>query len=660
MNIIYNPYFTGNAYISQNLWDKVTVGDAGLLKQLLMRAGLPQAVVDDSEKAEKDPEKAEKDRPQAYAMAILAQGDTPFSASLQSDSEGTAKLLLKWRDLLVMAGWTAASTINAESKKLQVFASCDEALKAYPSRADRWREVYQYLKDGNKILKGTDSIEVRIPKALIPPMIAKVLELLPKVSYAMEDLDEVLNTEDHSCTIINTNEQYEAWQLLVKLPYDEQTMLVCADEKRLSDTMQAIGGEQWRTDRVGCPHPVATIFDQKDIPEQLIWLDCAGNGITPDPYDFLTSEERKALDIIDMETRSATQMQWLYTTLNNIKEWVLVSPKYHMGESMGVHPIITTLEQCKDFYKTACTKGQEIKLPQTTSTDIKKLEPIGIISIDKDVLSKILPPSDSYSAIDTLVNAPFDYVVENMGGLAAPEDDQEPNENLMKGPIAHKVVELLVNKNDTEVYTLDEIQSRFNTQYDKLFEQAMADEKLKENALFLNLPENKNLLALFKEEAKQSIEKLIELIKETQLTPIRSEYELTTRFDPFENPHGFIDLLLEDAAHNLVIIDLKWSNSKTYPDKIKNGEAYQLYMYKHAVEAQTRKTVAWYAYYLFPLMELNAEPEGVTPKWEDWLNKRKSRLEQLSAGNIEPVVAESEKDKYPKHIILKNTKNKMK
>ena len=653
MKIVYNPYFTGNVYISQNLWDEVTVGDAALLEQLLMRAGLPQTVVDDSEKAEKD-------RVQAYAEAIKALGDTIFSTSLESDSEGTAKLLLKWRDLLLMAGWTTANTINESSDKLRVFASCDYALKAYPSRADRWREVYQYLKDGNKILKGTDSIEVRIPKALIPPMIAKVLELLPTVSYAMEDLDEVLNTEDHSCTVINTNEQYEAWQLLVKLPYDEQTMLVCSDEKRLNDTMQAIGGEQWRTDRVGCPHPVATIFDQKDIPEQLIWLDCAGNGLAPDPYDFLSSKEREALDIIDMETRSATQMQWLYTTLNNIKEWVLVSPKYHMGESLGVHPIITTLEQCKDFYKTACTKGQEIKLPQTEPSQVEKLEPIGIISIDKDVLSKILPPSDSYSAIDTVVNAPFDYVVENMGGLAAPEDDQEPNENLMKGPIAHKVVELLVNKNDTEVYTLDEIQSRFNTQYDKLFEQAMADEKLKENALFLNLPENKNLLALFKEEAKQSIEKLIELIKETQLTPIRSEYELTTRFDPFENPHGFIDLLLEDAAHNLVIIDLKWSNSKTYPDKIKNGEAYQLYMYKHAVEAQTRKTVAWYAYYLFPLMELNAEPEGVTPKWEDWLNKRKSRLEQLSAGNIEPVVAESEKDKYPKHIILKNTKNKMK
>ena len=286
MNIIYNPYFTGNVYISQNLWDEVTVGDAALLEQLLMRAGLPHIVVDDSEDAEKE-------RVQAYAEAIKAQGTTIFSASLQSDSEGTAKLLLKWRDFLVMAGWTTADTINAESNKLRVFASCDEALKTYPSRADRWREVYQYLKDGHRILKATDSIEVRIPKALIPPMIADVLELLPNVSYAMESLDTVLKTEGHSCTIITTNEQYEAWQLLVRLPYDAQTMLVCADEKRLSDTMQAIGGEQWRTDRIGCPHATATVFDQKDIPNRLVWLDCAGNGLTPDPYEFCHLKREK-------------------------------------------------------------------------------------------------------------------------------------------------------------------------------------------------------------------------------------------------------------------------------------------------------------------------------------------------------------------------------
>lgn len=650
MNIIYNPYFTGNAYISQNLWDEVTVGDAALLEQLLMRAGLPQIVVDDSEDAEKA-------RVQAYAEAIKAQGDTIFSNSLESDSEGTAKLLLKWRDILVMAGWTTTNTINKESNKLRVFASCDEALRAYPSRADRWREVYQYLKDGHPILNNTDSIEVRIPKALIPPMIANVLELLPNVSYAMESLDIELKTEGHSCTVITTNEQYEAWQLLAKLPYDAQTMLVCSDEKRLSDTMQAIGGEQWRTDRVGCPHPIATIFDQKDIPNRLVWLDCAGNGLALDPYNFLSSEERNALTIIDGETRSATQMQWLYTTLNRIKDWILVSPKYHLGESLGEHPIITSLKQNKTFYDDACAEGQKIILPTTKPTEIKKLDPIGEIKINPDVLSKILKPSDSYSAIDTLVNAPFDYVMENMGGLAAPENDQEPNENLMKGKIAHKVVELLVNKGYTEAYSIDEIQSCFNDQYDELFKQAMDAEK--ESAKFLNLPENVNMLAIFKEELYQSITKLFGIISNYGLTPVRCEYEVTAKFAPFDNPHGYVDMLLEDQNRDIVIIDLKWSTRDVFEKRINNGEAYQLYMYKHAVEKQMApKKVAWYAYYLFPKMDLYTEPAGVEPKWEQWIQQRENRLEQISHGIIEPVVKGSDNDTYPKHIILKNIKMK--
>ena len=353
------------------------------------------------------------------------------------------------------------------------------------------------------------------------------------------------------------------------------------------------------------------------------------------------------------------QMKWLYTTLNRIIDWIFVSPKYHLGESLGEHPIITSLKQNKTFYDDACAEGQKIILPTTKPAEVVKLNPIGEININPDVLSKILKPSDSYSAIDTLVNAPFDYVMENMGGLAAPENDQEPNENLMKGKIAHKVVELLVNKNDTEVYTLDEIQSRFNAEYNELFKQAMDAEK--ECAEFLNLPENVNMLAVFKEDAKESIQKLIEIIKEKRLTPLRSEYEFSTPFSSFDNPHGYVDLLLKDENGNLVIFDLKWSTRDVYQKAIENkkgGEAYQLYMYKHAVEAQIGKTVACYAYYLFPLMELYTEPAGVTPKWDEWIQQRSERLTQLSEGIIEPVVKGSDRKTYPKHIILKNIKMK--
>ena len=120
-----------------------------------------------------------------------------------------------------------------------------------------------------------------------------------------------------------------------------------------------------------------------------------------------------------------------------------------------------------------------------------------------------------------------------------------------------------------------------------------------------------------------------------------------------------MDLLLEDKKGNLVIFDLKWSTQKVYEQAIKEGgEAYQLYMYKHAVEAQTHKTVAWYAYYLFPLKELYTEPGGTDPKWEEWIQKRENRLVQLSKGIIEPVVKNSTKEKYPNHIILKNHKLK--
>ena len=190
----------------------------------------------------------------------------------------------------------------------------------------------------------------------------------------------------------------------------------------------------------------------------------------------------------------------------------------------------------KEFYDDACSEGQKIILPQTEPTQVKKQDPIGEIRVNPDVLSKILKPSDSYSSIDTLVNAPFDYLMGNMGGLAAPEDDQELNENLMKGPIAHKVVELLVNKNKTRAYLLAEIQSRFDKQYDELFEQAMEAEK--ECAEFLKQPENKNMLALFKEDAKESIKRLIEIIKEKDLKPLGAEYEFSKPFGPFDNPHG--------------------------------------------------------------------------------------------------------------------------
>lgn len=644
MKILYNPFFTKEAFITHNLWDTVATGDAGLLEQLLMRAGMPQTIADEEDK--------DDIRIAPYREALQAQADSPFVDSLAADPTGTAKQLLQRRDMLVMAGWKAEMTADSKNAKLRVLSACDKAISTYPSKADRWRQVLDKLQAGEEILQ-EDAVEVHVPSELIHPIIKEVLDLL-HAEYKMEKRDAALDTQNHQCTILMPYEQYEGWQLLPMLPYDKETMLVCADEKRLIDTMTAIGGENWRADRVDCPHCAPTIFDQVETPRCLVWLDCAGNNRSMYPYDFLTKDEIAELEKYDVkfvsrEKRATAEAQWLYTLMNRIKEWVLVAPTCHQGESLGEHPIITSIKQDKAAYDAACKKGKAIALP-TKEADIIKLEQMEELHIapHRATGENILQPSDSYSTIDTLVNKPIDYILENIGGLAAPEDDEEPNENLMKGNVAHKVVELLVNKDLNEAHSVAEIKQRFNDKFESFYKEAM--EKEPEAAAFLNLEENKNVLAVFKNELRDSIAKLIAIIEEKRLTPLRCEYEVNTPFKPFDNPHGFVDLLLKDKDGKLVIFDFKWSTRDVYQKGLKDGKAYQLYMYKHAVEAQTKRQVAWYAYYLFPMMELYEEPEGIQPQWNEWLAARASQLEQIDKGTI----ASAKKDEYPKHLILKN------
>lgn len=644
MKILYNPFFTKEAFITHDLWDTVATGDAGLLEQLLMRAGLPQTIADEEDK--------EDTRIAPYREALQAQADSPFVDSLAADPTGTAKQLLQWRDMLVMAGWKAEMTADSKNAKLRVLSACDKAISAYPSKADRWRQVLDKLQAGEEILQKGDTIEVRVPSALIHPIIKAVLDLL-HAEYKMEQRDVALEAKKHECTIITPYEQYEGWQLLPILPYDKETMLVCTDEKRLIDTMIAIGGENWRADRVGCPHCAPTIFDQVETPRRLVWLDCAGNGRSLYPYDFLTAAEMAELEnlkFVSREQRATAEAQWLYTLMNRIEEWVLVAPQCHQGESLGEHPVITSIKQDKAFYDAACKKGEAIALP-TKEAEIIKLEQIEGLHIAQHRATgeNILQPSDSYSTIETLVDKPIDYILEKLGGLAAPEDDEEPNENLMKGNVAHKVVELLVNKDSGGAYLLKEIKQRFKDQFESLYKEAM--EKEPEAKAFLTLEENQNMLAVFKNELHESIVKLITIIDQKQLKPFRCEYEVNTPFDSFKNPHGFVDMLLEDKDGNLVIFDFKWSTRDVYQKGLKNGEAYQLYMYKRAVEAQTKRQVAWYAYYLFPMMKLYEEPEGAQPKWEEWLDARARQLEQIDNGTI---TYDAKKDEYPKHLILKN------
>ena len=115
--------------------------------------------------------------------------------------------------------------------------------------------------------------------------------------------------------------------------------------------------------------------------------------------------------------------------------------------------------------------------------------------------------------------------------------------------------------------------------------------------------ENKNDLAIFKEELKESIQTLFDIITKLGLTPQECEHEFKIAMDSFNNAHGYIDMILTDKNGKYVIIDLKYSSAKRYSDALKENQSLQLTYYEHALVAD-KKDVVWSGYYQFPIKTL--------------------------------------------------------
>ena len=103
MKIIYSPYYGSRPYVNYAdrggvLFGEKAVGSAGLLDELELRTGLSRE------------EMPEMDRLISYVKAMRkALEETPglfFADSFGNDELGTARVILSWRDTLVMAMWT--------------------------------------------------------------------------------------------------------------------------------------------------------------------------------------------------------------------------------------------------------------------------------------------------------------------------------------------------------------------------------------------------------------------------------------------------------------------------------------------------------------------------------------------------------------------------
>ena len=333
-------------------------------------------------------------------------------------------------------------------------------------------------------------------------------------------------------------------------------------------------------------------------------------------------------------------MQWVISLINKAEEVVLWVPHYQETELLSEHPVVTELK-----YR-GVSPCNPTGFTPTPTLPIHTFTPELEILLDPTHIANLPKPSDSASTLEKLYQRPFDFFMEKMAGLRAPEDDSDENIFLQKGKVAHYVVEMIVNENPGNLTAMKDY---FSANYPNLL-----DDALKEKGSLLQEDENKNDLAIFKEELKESIQTLFDIITKLELTPQECEHEFKIAMDSFKNAHGYIDMILTDKNGENVIIDLKYSSSQRFSDALKENQSLQLTYYEQAQVAE-KKVVAWRGYYQFPIKTLyvkkglltspvpdNVEEvpiNGRAPSDADYWNSLNStynaRMDEIMGGRIE-------------------------
>lgn len=157
------PDFPGSA---RGVLNEAVVGPAGLVQILETQLGLT------------GPQPAEAIRVAAYLKKLraarLANGAAFYTASLDKDPWGTSRLLLRWRDELVLAGWTGVAVGAARVDHLAAVEAIAAPLP--PGLADRLQALLTALAPRPELpLKAVANLE---PLPLLPLAWRRLLRAL--------------------------------------------------------------------------------------------------------------------------------------------------------------------------------------------------------------------------------------------------------------------------------------------------------------------------------------------------------------------------------------------------------------------------------------------------------------------------------------------------
>jgi hypothetical protein len=173
----------------------------------------------------------------------------------------------------------------------------------------------------------------------------------------------------------------------------------------------------------------------------LIWLDCQQEDTESDPYDFLSEEEREYLEAhhavipVFAQHLEYARLEKIYK-LNQAEQVILVKSSYDGTTRLGEHSILAEANYLS-----------EKKLPKVKPEELFPMMQIqketGTIDVYHPELSYEIGEfnytgrKESNTSIDTLINFPFNYVMDYVALLPSPDENQLKNTYTTTGLVAH-------------------------------------------------------------------------------------------------------------------------------------------------------------------------------------------------------------------------------
>lgn len=397
--------------------------------------------------------------------------------------------------------------------------------------------------------------------------------------------------------------------------------------------------------------------------DRIVWMGFeGGHGQTLECAFLYPTErekliEKKYIQAWDNEKEVSFHEQMLLNPLYSArKQLVLVVYERRNGEVTEKHPLVVRL---KKQVKNLDTIISTPKIAKKHFEEVEVVENGGVVAeLEFDHADKLKWPGHlSATAISSLVEYPFDFLMEYL--LKVDEDAKAKMSNVhtTKGNVAHRVIEILFAPRNGKRYAEHtEIRTRISDEYENVYQQV-----LEAKGAILQLPENRLNEKLLHEQLRICLDTLLEILKDNNLKVVANE-EFVEDFVGFELPEekdkkgnvkkrdliGFIDMTLEDEQGKPVIFDFKWTSSRSYyQGLLEKNRSIQLEIYRYLLMRKTKNNVERVAYFLMPEARLYSKelfkgihctqiaPENEDQIVEELKNSIMFRKRQLDRGIVE-------------------------